>query len=71
MGDRHSSRYDPRAYSDDVRLDLRTEILLEAGERMQIIILTCRKRAFRHVPANRNVMDALVTPTGLEPVFSP
>jgi hypothetical protein len=48
---------DPLAYSDDVRLDLMTEILLEAGERMQIIILTCRERAFRHVPANRVMME--------------
>jgi hypothetical protein len=29
------------------------EILSEAAERMQVILLTCRDRAFRHVTANR------------------
>lgn len=44
---------DPLVYSDDARLDLMVEILSEAAERMQVILLTCRDRAFRHVPANR------------------
>lgn len=43
---------DPFVYSDDARLDLMLEILGEAAERMQIILLTCRDRAFRHVTAN-------------------
>lgn len=44
---------DPLVYSDDARLDLMLEILSEAAERMQVIILTCRERAFRHVTAKR------------------
>ncbi|UZW58217.1 AAA family ATPase (plasmid) [Sphingobium sp. JS3065] len=44
---------DPLVYSDDGRLDLMTEILEEASQRMQVILLTCRDRAFRHLSANR------------------
>ncbi|MDK8187132.1 MULTISPECIES: AAA family ATPase [Sphingomonas] len=40
---------DPLVYSDDTRLDLMTEILTEAATRMQVILLTCRDRAFRHL----------------------
>ncbi|MBY9064954.1 AAA family ATPase [Sphingomonas yunnanensis] len=40
---------DPLVYSDDSRLDLMTEILTEAATRMQVILLTCRDRAFRHL----------------------
>ena len=41
---------DPLAYSDDARLEIMSEILVDAAQRMQIIILTCRDRAFRHLP---------------------
>lgn len=44
---------DPLVYSDDGRLDLMTEILEEASQRMQVILLTCRDRAFRHLTATR------------------
>ncbi|HEX9965505.1 MAG TPA: AAA family ATPase [Allosphingosinicella sp.] len=44
---------DPLVYSDDGRLDLMTEILSEAAERMQVILLTCRERAFRHLDGNK------------------
>lgn len=44
---------DPLVYSDDGRLDIMIEILIEASARMQIILLTCRDRAFRHIPGNR------------------
>jgi hypothetical protein len=44
---------DPLVYSDDGRLDLMTEILSEAAERMQVILLTCRERAFRHVDGHK------------------
>ena len=40
---------DPLVYSDDTRLDIMTEILTEAATRMQVILLTCRDRAFRHL----------------------
>ncbi len=44
---------DPLVYSDDARLETMTDILLEASQRMQVILLTCRSKAFRHVEANR------------------
>ncbi|MEX3960483.1 hypothetical protein [Trinickia sp. EG282A] len=44
---------DPLVYSDDSRLDLMLEILSEAATRMQVILLTCRDRAFRHIEGNR------------------
>ena len=40
---------DPLVYADDTRLDLMTEVLIEAATRMQVILLTCRDRAFRHL----------------------
>lgn len=49
---------DPLVYSDDGRLDTMIEILAEASTRMQIILLTCRDRAFRHVPGNRIILSA-------------
>lgn len=47
---------DPLVYADDTRLDLMTEILTEAAEHMQIILLTCRERAFRHMTGTRLVL---------------
>jgi DNA repair exonuclease SbcCD ATPase subunit len=47
---------DPLVYSDDGRLDTMIEILSEVATRMQVILLTCRDRAFRHVPGNRLLM---------------
>lgn len=44
---------DPLVYSDDGRLDEMIEILTETATRMQVILLTCRDRAFRHVSGNR------------------
>lgn len=44
---------DPLVYSDDVRLDAMTDLIVEASERMQVILLTCRERAFRHIEATR------------------
>ncbi|AOH87078.1 hypothetical protein AWL63_23120 (plasmid) [Sphingomonas panacis] len=49
---------DPLVYADDARLDLMVEILSEAAERMQVILLTCRDRTFRHVEANRLSLSA-------------
>lgn len=48
---------DPFVYSDDERLELMTDILLEASERMQVILLTCRAKAFRHVVGNRITLN--------------
>ena len=44
---------DPLVYSDDARLDAIIEIISKAATRMQVVFLTCRGRAFRHVPGNR------------------
>ncbi|MNJ40896.1 chromosome segregation protein [compost metagenome] len=44
---------DPLVYSDDARLETMTDILQDASKRMQVILLTCRSKAFRHVDANR------------------
>ncbi len=49
---------DPLVYSDDGRLDTMIEILTKASTRMQVILLTCRDRAFRHVPGNRILLRA-------------
>lgn len=50
---------DPLVYSDDARLDLMIEILMEAAGRMQVILLTCRDRAFRHLDGNRVVLESV------------
>jgi len=47
---------DPLVYADDTRLDLMTEILSEAAQHMQVILLTCRERAFRHMTGTRLVL---------------
>jgi hypothetical protein len=44
---------DPLVYSDDGRFEAMTDILTEAAQRMQVILLTCRAKAFRHVAAHR------------------
>ena len=44
---------DALVYSDDDRLEVMTDILADASKRMQIILLTCRAKAFRHVEATR------------------
>lgn len=44
---------DPLVYSDDARLEIMTDMLTSAAERMQVILLTCRERAFRHLGGNR------------------
>lgn len=49
---------DPLVYSDDGRLDAMIEILTETATRMQVILLTCRDRAFRHVRAHRIALSS-------------
>ncbi len=48
---------DPLVYSDDARLDIMIDVIAEASKRMQVILLTCRDRAFRHVEGKRIVID--------------
>ena len=52
---------DPLVYSDDARLEAMTELLEEAGARMQVILLTCRAKAFRHVDAHRIDLEGAAT----------
>lgn len=49
---------DPLVYSDDGHLDAMTEILEEVAQRMQVILLTCRAKAFRHLTAKRIVITS-------------
>lgn len=49
---------DPLVYSDDGRLETMIEILSDAATRMQVILLTCRDRAFRHVAGHRIILGA-------------
>lgn len=44
---------DPLVYADDMRLDAMLDLLGEVAKTMQVIVLTCRERAFRHLEANR------------------
>ncbi len=44
---------DPLVYSDDVRLDAMIDLLSDAANDMQIIVFTCRDRAFRAAPGER------------------
>jgi hypothetical protein len=44
---------DPLVYSDDLRLDAMIDLLAEAAQDMQVILFTCRERAFRAAPGNR------------------
>jgi uncharacterized protein YhaN len=44
---------DPLVYSDDGRFEAMTDILVQAAARMQVILFTCRAKAFRHVPGHR------------------
>lgn len=44
---------DPLVYADDIRLDAMIDLIAEASQHMQVILLTCRERAFRHVEGNR------------------
>jgi hypothetical protein len=59
------ARLDPRdldapiVYSNGALLDLKIEILTEAAERMQGIVLTRRDGAFRHIPANRLLLTEI------------
>jgi hypothetical protein len=42
---------DALAFSDDERIESMFDVLMRAGERVQIIILTCRKRLFTRLGA--------------------
>ncbi len=44
---------DALVFSDDQRIEQMFEILAQAGEKLQIIVLTCREQVFRRLPAHR------------------
>jgi len=48
---------DPLVYSDDGRFEVMTDILTEAASRMQVILFTCRAKAFRHVLGHRIALN--------------
>jgi hypothetical protein len=39
------------AFSDDLRIERMFDILMRAGENVQILVLTCRKRLFSRLGA--------------------
>lgn len=49
-----------RSFFTAARLDLMIDILFESAERIQVILLTCRERAFRHVCGHRLSLTAAV-----------
>jgi DNA repair exonuclease SbcCD ATPase subunit len=44
---------DALVFSDDRRIEQMFQILVRAAEKLQIIVLTCRERVFRDLPARR------------------
>jgi uncharacterized protein YhaN len=42
---------DALAFSDDHRIESMFDVLMRAGEQVQIIVLTCRKRLFTRLGA--------------------
>jgi DNA repair exonuclease SbcCD ATPase subunit len=50
---------DALVFSDDQRIQQMFEILARAGEKLQILVLTCRERVFRGLPAHRLRLEAL------------
>jgi DNA repair exonuclease SbcCD ATPase subunit len=44
---------DALVFSDDQRIEQMFEILVRAAQKLQIIVLTCRERVFRELPARR------------------
>jgi uncharacterized protein YhaN len=49
---------DTLVFSDDGRLGAMTDILTDASTRMQVTLMTCRRRAFSHLRANKLVLEA-------------
>lgn len=49
---------DALVFSDDARLEVMTDIISDVAERMQVILMTCRKRAFLHLDAPRLAVEA-------------
>lgn len=45
---------DALVFADDARFETMTEILREAANKMQVIVLSCRASAYRHVDAQRH-----------------
>jgi uncharacterized protein YhaN len=51
---------DPLVYSDDGRFEAMTDILVEAASPMQVILFTCRAKAFRPVSGHRIALGVRV-----------
>ncbi len=50
---------DALVFSDDQRIEQMFEVLARAGEKLQIIVLTCRERVFRGLAAHRLRLEPL------------
>ncbi len=54
---------DALAFSDDLRIERMFDILLRAGESVQILVLTCRKRLFARLGAPELTIKEIHVPT--------
>ncbi|MGD0500797.1 MAG: AAA family ATPase [Bryobacteraceae bacterium] len=54
---------DALAFSDDQRIERMFDILLRAGERIQILVLTCRRRLFARLGAAELTIKEIEKPT--------
>lgn len=54
---------DALAFSDDLRIERMFDILLRAGESVQILVLTCRKRLFARLGAPELTIKEIQRPT--------
>ncbi len=54
---------DALAFSDDVRIERMFDILMHAGEQLQVLVLTCRKRLFGRLGARELSLQELTNPT--------
>ena len=52
---------DALVFSDDQRIEQMFQILTRAADRFQILVLTCRERVFRGLPAQRLRLDQVQT----------
>jgi uncharacterized protein YhaN len=48
---------DALAFSDDERIESMFDVLMRAGEQVQIIVLTCRKKLFSRLGAAQIIID--------------
>src|SRR5690606_13647902 len=52
---------DALVFSDDQRIEQMFQILARAGQKLQILVLTCRERVFQGLPATRLRLEQVQT----------